>query len=160
MNTEIHIYTRIRRWSINHITRRKLPFKISVHFLAMLSRLQLPFVSVLFRKSHLLNFISVPFDKGDVMEARIKSLDSAHSLAQLVGAKRIILFIVQRSYALFMKIRSDSMRPRHRNCVTLPGISYAFVVDSWCRVCFTPWRFYDRSLSRQLPELLWYLACK
>lgn len=115
-----------------------------------LPRFEIPFVSVLFRKSHLLNFISLLLTKAKLMEARIKSCDSVRSLAQLVRANRIILFIVQRSYALFMKIRSDFATvpvPRgggliRRKCVTLPRICYALPDDAWCSITILNYRFW------------------
>lgn len=117
--------------------KEKISLEDRRSFSPELLRFKLPFVSVLFRKSHLLNFISLLLTKAKLMEARIKSRDSARSLAQLVRANRIILFIVQRSYTLFMKIRSDFATVSvpggliRRKCVTLPRICYALSDDAW-----------------------------
>lgn len=67
------------------------------------------------------------------MEARIKSRNSARSLAQLVRAKRIILFIVQILCVIYENPKSirHGTRVSYWKCVTLPRISYAFPADAW-----------------------------
>lgn len=46
--------------------KEKIALEDRRSFSPVLSRFELPFVSVLFRKSHLLKFIRLAFDKGDV----------------------------------------------------------------------------------------------
>lgn len=124
--------------NINHIIKRKLPSEIVVHFLTMLwSSLQLPFVSVLFRRSHLLTFISLPFDKSQVdggayQIARFTALLSAAGLGETN-----LYYLLFESFVCFYVWKSIVRLPRYpggllqRKCVTLPEISNAFPADAW-----------------------------